>query len=199
MSLYGIPYEARLGPVLARTWWLIALRGLVAIGFGVFAFASPLLTVAALVFLFAAYLFADGVVALIAGIFAMIGHRHWGLLILEGVANLVAGVAAFFLPGLAVLVVVLWLAIWAVVSGVLLVMAALRLPKSHGRWVMLLCGLVSAVWGVVLFAAPAAGAVVLTWWLGGYAIVFGLAMLVLSLQLRRRHVSPVHETAFGRP
>jgi len=175
---------------LARNWWAVGLRGAFAILFGIAALLLPLATVASLVLLFAVYMLADGVFAIVASVRAAAKHERWGLLILEGVVNLAAGAAALLLPGLTVLVMVTVLGVWAVVSGVLMFTAAFRLHLAHGRWLLALSGLVSVVWGVLLWLAPVAGAIVLTWWLGGYALVFGAMLITLAFRLRGRRDAP---------
>lgn len=171
---------------LARNWWAVALRGAFAILFGIAALLLPLATVASLVLLFAVYMLADGLFAIVAGVRAAAKHERWGLLILEGIVDLGAGAAALLLPSLTVLVMVTVLGVWAVVSGVLMFIAAFRLHLAHGRWLLALSGLVSVVWGVLLWLAPVAGAIVLTWWLGGYALVFGAMLITLAFRLRAR-------------
>lgn len=191
-------YPGRLSPdpmtgrssALARNWWAMALRGVFAILFGVAALLLPLATLGSLVLLFAVYMLADGVFAIVAGVRAAAHHERWGLLIIEGVVNLIAGAAAFLLPQLTLLVLITLLGIWSVVTGVLLLLAAFRLHGSHGRWWMGLSGLFSLLWGVALYLAPVAGALVLTWWLGIYALVFGVALLVFSVRLRSAAVRP---------
>ncbi len=183
---YGSSMDA-MNAQLARNWWAVAARGVFAILFGIAAFALPLVTIASLVLLFAVYMLVDGVFAIVAGLRAAARHQRWTLLILEGAVDLLAGAAALLLPSTAVLVLVTLLGLWAAVSGGLLLAAAFRLHAGHGRWVLALSGLVSIVWGVVLYASPIAGAVVLTWWLGAYATAFGVLLLALAFQLRSRH------------
>ena len=170
--------------MLARNWWAVALRGLFAVLFGLAAVFLPTVTLGSLVLLFAAYMLVDGVFAIVSGARALAHHQRWGLLILEGVVDLLAGAAALLLPGLTVLVLVTLLGIWSVVTGVLLIIAAFRLHGGHGRWWLGLSGLVSLVWGVLLYTAPIAGAVVLTWWLGAYALAFGVVLLIVGFRLR---------------
>jgi uncharacterized membrane protein HdeD (DUF308 family) len=190
--------------LLAANWWALALRGTVAILFGIFALLLPGVTIASLVMLFAAYALVDGVFAIVAGVRAAARHERWALLILEGLVDIAAGVVAFLWPGITVVVYVLVLATWAVVSGVLLLAAAFRLHVGQGRWWMALGGALSVVWGILLWVAPIAGAVVLTWWLGAYAILFGVLLLGLAFRLRGQRdtfVSPVGATGGlrGRP
>ncbi|MFT8243126.1 HdeD family acid-resistance protein [Roseomonas sp. BN140053] len=180
------PSVAGMSALLARNWWAIGLRGAFAILFGLVALLVPFATVASLVLVFAAYMLADGIFAIVAGVRAAARHERWGLLILEGVVDLLAGVVAFLMPGLTVLLLVTLLGIWSVVSGALMIFAAFRLQGGHGRWLLALSGLVSVVWGVLLYLSPVAGALVLTWWLGGYALAFGVVLLVLAFRLRAR-------------
>lgn len=173
-----------LGTILTRNWWVVAIRGLLAILFGVVAFALPGVTMLSLVLVFAAYALADGVVAIVAAWRAARGHRSWGLLVLNGVASILAAAIALLWPGITVVAFVLLLAIWALVSGGLMLMAAFDLPLDHGRGWLALGGLASIVYGVLLIVAPLAGALVLTWWLGAYALVFGVMLLLLAVRLR---------------
>lgn len=173
--------------LLARNWWAIALRGAIAILFGIIAFATPLAAIGSLVLLYAIYMLVDGVFAIVAGVRAAAHHERWGLLVLEGIFDLAASAVAFLLPGITVLVFVYLLAIWAVVSGAAMTVAGFRLHLSHGRWLLVISGLVSLIWGVLLICTPFLGALVLTWWLGAYALVFGAFLLALAFRLRSRH------------
>ena len=171
---------------LARNWWALALRGALGILFGIIAFVSPVATILSLVLLFSAYMLVDGVLGIISAVRAASRHERWGLLLLEGIFDIVVGVAAFLLPGGAVLAFVLLMAAWALLTGGLMVAAAFRLHATYGRWLLTLTGIVSILFGVLLAIAPVIGAVVLTWWLGAYALVFGVMLLVLAFRLRAR-------------
>jgi uncharacterized membrane protein HdeD (DUF308 family) len=175
--------------LLARNWWAIVVRGVIAILFGLAALFVTFATLRALELVFAAYLLVDGVFAIVAAVRAATHHARWGWLILEGIVGILAGLIAFAFPGMTILFLVILTAVWAVVSGVFMAASAFRLHATHGRWWLLFSGLVSIAWGVLLYLFPAAGAVVLTWWLGGYAIVFGVMLLVLGFRLRHRHVN----------
>ena len=179
----GYPH-VRMRAVLVANWWAVALRGVFAVLFGLLALLVPGATISVLVLLYAAYMLADGILAIVAAVRAASHHERWGLLVLEGVADIVAGMIAFAWPAITVLVFVTLLAAWAVISGALLLCAAFRLDAAHGRWWMALGGIASIVWGVLLFLAPAAGALVLTWWLGAYSLLFGILLLVLAFRLR---------------
>jgi uncharacterized membrane protein HdeD (DUF308 family) len=176
----------RMSDHLADNWWAIALRGVAAVVLGLIALWMPVAAMLTLAYLFAAYLLVDGVFALIAGLRAVRHHTRWGLLVGEGVLNLVMGSVAALVPAAAVVAFVLLTAAWALLTGGLMLAAAFNLHDTHGRWWLAAGGAVSMVWGVVLLIAPMIGALVLTWWLGAYAIVFGIAMLALAFTLRGR-------------
>lgn len=169
---------------LARNWWAIALRGVLGILFGLTALFWPGATMLSLVLVFSAYALIDGILAIVASIRAVAGHERWGLLLLEGIADIAAAAIAFLWPGLTVVAFVGILAGWSIVTGALMLGSAFRLNVDHGRWWMVLGGIVSILYGAVLIWAPLSGAVVLTWWLGAYAVVFGISLIVLGFRLR---------------
>jgi uncharacterized membrane protein HdeD (DUF308 family) len=170
--------------VLAENWWAIAIRGVLGIVFGLIALFEPGVTMLSLVLVFSAYALADGVFGIIAAARAASQHERWGFLILEGLVNIITAAVAFLWPGITVVAFVLLLAAWAILSGVLMLGAAFRLNIDHGRWWLGFGGLASIIYGVLLVAAPLIGALVLTWWLGAYAIVFGATMIVLAFKLK---------------
>ncbi|HLI19547.1 MAG TPA: HdeD family acid-resistance protein [Stellaceae bacterium] len=172
--------------ILAQNWWALALRGVIAVLFGLTAFAMPGLTLTILIYFFAAYLVVDGIFALVAGLRAAERHERWGMLALEGAANLVAGIVIFLWPGLTLLYFVYFAGFWAIISGVALLIDAFRLHRQHGEWWMILAGLASLVWGVLVVLFPVAGILVWAWWIAAYALIFGIAMLVLAFRLRAR-------------
>ena len=170
---------------LLRNWWMLALRGVAALLFGILAFGWPGITLTVLVWIFAAYMLADGVFAILAGLRAAQRHGRWWPLALEGVLDLLAGAVAFLWPGIALLTFIYIAAIWAILSGIALLAAAVRL-RAHGEGMLLFAGLLSLAWGVVVIFWPIAGELALAWWIGAYALLFGALMLVLALRLRRR-------------
>ncbi len=172
--------------VLARNWWAIAIRGVLAIVFGLIAFTVPGATMLSLVLVFAAYALVDGVFAIVAAVRAARQHERWALLVLEGIADIIAAAIAVLWPAITVVVFVLLIAAWAIITGVLMLGAAFRVAHDHGRWWFVLGGLASLVYGVLLIIAPLIGALVLTWWIGAYALVFGIALLVTAFKLRAR-------------
>jgi len=175
-----------LSEVLAERWWAVGLRGLLAIIFGLLCLLTPGIAVGALVLLFAVYMLVDGVFAIISGIRAARSGERWGLLILEGVVDLAAGALAVIWPAITLVALVWIVAIWAIVSGALMLAAAFALNPDYGRWLLALGGIASFVFGILLIIEPLIGAVVLTLWIGAYALVFGVLLLVLSFQLQSK-------------
>jgi uncharacterized membrane protein HdeD (DUF308 family) len=176
----------KLAGILRRTWWLLLLRGLMAIAFGVLSWVQPGISLAALVMLFGVYALIDGV----AGVWAsMAGHKddgHWWVLLLWGVVGVGVGTLTLSAPGLTALALLFYIALWAVATGVLQIVAAVRLRKEiEGEWMLGLGGLASVAFGVVLMARPMAGAVALLWIIATYAIFFGLLLVVLAFKARR--------------
>ena len=177
--------EARLASLLNRGWWLLLLRGLAAIVFGVLTWLQPGISLAALVLLFGAYAAADGVLGLWAAFAGAKDSKHWWLLLLEGVVGIGVGLLAFTAPGLTALALLYYIAIWAIVTGVLEIVAAIRLRKEiKNEWMLILAGLASVVFGLVLTARPGLGALSLLWLIGSYALLFGVLLVILALKAR---------------
>ncbi len=179
-------FDLSLSATLAQNWWVIASRGVLGLLIGLVAFFFPGPTLLSLVGLFAIYLIVDGGFAIVAAVRA--GHRgkRWGFLTFEGIVGIAAGIAAAAWPGLTVLVFIGLLAAWAIVSGFFELRAAFQLAADHGRLWLALGGIISMIFGVALVAAPMVGALVVSWWVGAYATMFGVSMLVLAYKLRAR-------------
>jgi uncharacterized membrane protein HdeD (DUF308 family) len=191
----GDPFDftenAAMSQLLAQNWWVVGLRGLFALIFGATAVLLPGVTIAALVLVFAAYMLADGILAIIVATRAGRRHDRWGLLLVEGILDLVAGGLAVAWPLITVLAFVYILAAWSIVTGGLMFSASFRLQLTHGRWLLAPAGAVSVIWGILLLFWPFAGAIALAWWLGAYALVFGIALLMLAFRLRRHRTYSV--------
>lgn len=175
---------ARRNPFAGLPWWALALRGVFAILFGLIAVIFPFAALGSLVLVLSAYLAADGVLAIVSAVRAARAGERWAWLGVEGVLNIGAALVALFLPGLTVLALVILLAAWAVVSGIAMLVAAFR--GREGKLWLGLGGVISVVWGVLLYIQPIAGAVVLTFWLGLYALAFGFVLLVMGFRVRNR-------------
>lgn len=183
--------------MLAQSWWLFTLRGLFAIVFGCLALAFPGPTMLSLVLLFSSYMLVDGIVGIISAVRAIRRKTRWGWLIFAGLLNIAVGIGAFVWPGLTVIAFVLLVASWSIVTGASMTIAAFRLNIEHGRWWLVLSGLLSLVFGALLIAAPLIGAVVLTWWMGAYAIAFGVSLVIFSFRLRSRQHQSTGPTPVG--
>jgi uncharacterized membrane protein HdeD (DUF308 family) len=175
-----------LSEVLADSWWAVGLRGILGILFGLICLLSPGLALEVFVILFAAYMLVDGVFAIISGIKAARNGERWGMLILEGIVDLAAGTVAILWPAITLVALVWIVAIWAIVSGALMLWSAFMLNLDHGRWWLALGGIASLIFGILLVIQPLIGAVVLTLWIGAYALVFGIFLLVLAFQLHSK-------------
>jgi uncharacterized membrane protein HdeD (DUF308 family) len=179
----------RIVPVLAKYWWLLLLRGIVAILFGVLAFIWPGITLLTLVLFYGAFALADGVLALGHAIMGgNVGSRWW--LALVGIAGIVAGLVTFLMPGLTALVLLFFIAGWAIAMGVFQIVGAIRLRKEiDNEWSLGLSGALSVLIGIILLVAPGAGALGLIWVIGAEAIVFGILLVMAALKLKN------HQTA----
>ena len=180
------PRIAAMSAILAQNWWAIAIRGVCGIVFGLIALFLPGATILTLVLFFSAYMLVDGIFGIVAAVRAASHHQRWGLLVLEGALNIAVGVIAFIWPGLTAVTFVLLIAAWAIVTGVLEIVAAVRLHPEYGRWWLILSGAASVIFGVLLVVAPLAGVIVVTWWIGAFALIFGIMLLVLAFRLRAR-------------
>lgn len=170
---------------LSHNWWVVVLRGLAGMTFGLVTFFAPGISLAALVLVFGAYAFADGVLAIISAIRRERPGERWVLLLLEGIAGIAAGVVTLLWPGITALVLLYLIAAWALVTGVLEIAVAIRLRKAiKGEWLLILSGILSVALGVMLVLWPGPGALALVIWIGAYAFVFGALLLALGLRLR---------------
>jgi uncharacterized membrane protein HdeD (DUF308 family) len=164
---------------------LLIIRGMLGVVIGLIAFAWPGMTVAVLVGIFGMYAILDGITNLFIGVHNTPTHgRSWAQ-VLQGVVGIAAGVLTFIWPGVTALVLIWFIGAWAVVTGGLEIAAAIRLRKMiQGEWLLGLSGLVSIIFGVLVFAFPAAGAVGISWILGAYAAAAGFILIALGIRLR---------------
>jgi uncharacterized membrane protein HdeD (DUF308 family) len=186
---------------LIRNWWMFLIRGLLGIAFGIVTFFQPGISLAALVLLFGAYAFVDGVFAIVSAIRRHTGSEPWWLLSLEGIAGVGAGVITLGWPGLTAIVLLYLIAAWALVTGAFEIAAAIRLRKViEDEWLLVLTGVASIALGVILTMFPGPGALALVLWIGAGALVWGVMLVALSLRLRswgRTH--PTHPHAAPMP
>src|SRR5580704_9899795 len=172
---------------LTANWWALALRGVVAVLFGLLTLFLPGITLVTLVLLFGAYALVDGVFNVLA--FFRVASRQWALLI-EGVVGIIAGILTFAWPAITAIALLYVIAFWAIFTGIFEIIAGIRLRKViANEWLLLLMGAVSLLFGLFILFAPGAGALAIVLWIGAYALVFGVFLLALAFRLRgHRHL-----------
>jgi uncharacterized membrane protein HdeD (DUF308 family) len=169
-----------------RRWWLVALRGVIAVLFGVAAILWPAMALQVLVLLFGAFAFADGLLAIIVGVTIRREATHWWTWLLEGVAGIITGVLVLIWPGITAVVLIALIAAWGLVTGIMEIAAAIYLRKIiAGEWMLVLNGILSILLGAFLVLFPVLGAQFLVYLIGIYAIVFGILLFALALQLHK--------------
>ncbi len=170
---------------LARNWWILALRGALLFLLGVLAFFWPAVAWLFVLASFAAFAFVSGTLAIVMAVKGQAQGRWWWALILEGVLGISAGVMTIVFPGLTELALLFIIAYWAIVTGVMQVVAAIRLRKEiEGEWLLAIGGLLSVLFGLALLIVPAAGALAIAWMIAAYAMVSGVLLLSLAFRLR---------------
>jgi uncharacterized membrane protein HdeD (DUF308 family) len=171
--------------VLARNWGLVAVRGVVALLFGVLTIARPGITLAVLVILFGAFAFVDGLFSVWAALANRRGEPHWVALLLAGLAGIAIGVVTFLMPGVTAIVLLYFIAVWAIVRGVAEIAMAIQLRKVlTGEWLLALAGVLSVLFGAFLVMFPGAGALAVVIWIGMWAVLLGLVVIALAFRLR---------------
>ncbi len=168
---------------LAQHWWVVLLRGIAAILFGLMSYAWPGVTLAVLVLIWGAYALVDGIFEVVAGV-----RARYGSLILLGILGIAAGVVTFFWPGITAIALLWIIAFWAIVAGVLQISAAVRLRKEiQGEWLWILSGVCTVVLGCLLIARPGAGALSVVWLIAFFAIAWGILLVILAFKLKGHH------------
>src|SRR5215470_10117223 len=171
--------------LMTQNWWAIALRGLVAVLFGIAAFMWPGITLWALVALFGAYALIDGIFAVIEAFRRDVSRERWWALLFEGAVGVAIGLLTFFWPGLTAMGLLYLIAFWAIVTGVFEIITAIRLRHEiRGEWMMALIGILSIAFGTLLVARPVAGALSVVLIIGAYVFAMGALMVALAFKLR---------------
>jgi uncharacterized membrane protein HdeD (DUF308 family) len=171
--------------MFTKNWWILLLRGIVAILFGLLAIMRPVMTVAVLVVLFGSYALVDGVFALCAALTGWCHREDRWLLLLEGLIGIGAGFATLRAPALTTVALIFFIAVWALATGVLRIVEAIRLRKEiSGEFWLVLSGIASVIFAFLVMLRPAAGALAMTWLIGWYALCLGSMLVLLSFKLR---------------
>jgi len=177
--------------ILARNWWTLMLRVVLAMLFGIAAFAWPGLTLGTLVLLFGAYALVDGAFAVAAALVGRTGGMPWWAMLVEGLIGIAVGVATVVWPGITALALLFIIAAWSVATGIFEIVAAIRLRREiQGEWALVPSGVLSVLFGIALAIFPGFGALALVWYIGGYAIAFGALLTALGLRVRAAIRSP---------
>lgn len=171
---------------LAKHWWAILLRGIVAVIFAMLAFFWPGLTVGILVIVLGLYLVIDGIFAMTWAIKAIAEHKKWWLFLLEGIVGLLVGLMILFWPGITALVMLYFVAAWAIVSGLFELWAGFSVNWDAAiKSTMVVIGIISVLLGVLLFVYPFGGILAAVWLLGFYALIAGIALIIFSFQVKK--------------
>jgi uncharacterized membrane protein HdeD (DUF308 family) len=190
--------------LMTQNWWAIALRGLVALLFGIATFIWPGITLWVLVALFGAYTLVNGIFAVIEAFSRDVSRERWWALLFEGIVSLVIGVVTITWPGLTAMGLLYLIAFWAIVTGVFEIITAIRLRREiRGEWMMALIAILSMAFGFLLIAFPLAGALSVVLMIGAFAFATGALMIALAFKLRSlrrpggeippvRHAAPSH-------
>jgi len=174
---------------LAKNWWLVLLRGIAAIVFGVLAFVLPGVTLLTLIILYGAYALFDGVMAIAAAIMGGVGANRMGprwWLAVIGILGIAAGLLTFLWPGITALVLLIFIGVWSLLLGVFTIIGAIRLRKEiDNEWWLVLSGALSVLFGLAVLIWPGAGALAVVWMIGTYAILFGVLLVAFALRLKQ--------------
>ena len=174
--------------LVSKYWWAFALRGLLAVIFGVMALSWPGLTLIVLVYVFGIYVVIEGALSIIAA-FGKRGAKNWWVVLIEGIAGVVFGILTISWPGITAILLLVFIGIWALATGILEIFAAIRLRKEiRGEWRLAVSGIVSLVFGLILMFRPGAGALGMIWVIGIYAIVFGISLILLGFKVRKASI-----------
>lgn len=171
--------------LLARHWWAVGLRGLAAVIFGILALVVPSITVIVLIAFFGAYALVDGIIAVYLAIRGRENNRNWGWLLVEGIAGILIGILTFRWPGVTGIVLLAFIAAWAIITGIMEIFEAIELRRVlHNEWLLILSGAASVIFGLLLIIFPGTGALAVVVLIGIYAIIFGALLLGLAWRLR---------------
>jgi uncharacterized membrane protein HdeD (DUF308 family) len=171
---------------LTSNWWALALRGVLGILLGLVALTRPGVTLAAIILVVGAYMFVDGVVAIMASLRGMRAGDRWGWMLVEGIIGIVAGIIVFRTPATAAIVLVWLVAFWAIMHGAAEIGAGIRLRKMiENEWLLILAGVLSLALGIFILMRPGLGVLLLVTWIGVYALFAGIVTLMLAFRVKK--------------
>ncbi len=177
---------ASMSVMFRRNWWVLLLRGIAAIVFGVLTWMQPAVSAAALVLVFGIYVLVDGLLGIFTAFKSRGESRHWWVVLLWGAVSALVGVLMLFQPVAAALVITIYVGVWALMTGVMEIVAAIRLRKEiQGEWLLILGGVISVLFGIFVLIQPAAGMMAMLWVLATYAVIFGVLMVILAFKLKK--------------
>ncbi len=175
----------------SRTWWMLALRGVLSIILGLVALLAPGIALFAFITVFAVYAVLDGIVAVFVALRERGALRRWGLVLAEGILSILAGIFAFVYPGETAIILLYIVAAWAIITGIMEIAAVFMIRGSMAQeWSLAIAGILSVLFGIILFIRPGIGLLSILWLVGIYAIVFGVLFIVRAFQLRSHRASP---------
>ena len=168
-----------------RYWWMLLIRGVVAVLFGLAAIVWPGLTALVLVYLFGAFAFVDGIVAVVVSLQERAIVPRWWVLLIEGIVGILIGVLTFFSPIVTALILLYLIATWAILTGILEIAAAFSMRRALVlEWTLAIAGILSILLGILLAIQPVSGILAVVWIIGVYAIVFGVLLIIRAFQFR---------------
>ena len=171
--------------ILAHNWWMLLLRGITALVFGVLCLAYPGVTLIVMTIMFGVYALLDGILALASSISTARGRPRWWSTFLEGIVGIIFGLVILIWPGITAFGLLYLIGVWAIVTGIFEITAAVRLRQHFtNEWLLIVSGAASVIFGLLILVVPRAGALAVVWWIGTYAIFFGMDFIALALRLR---------------
>jgi uncharacterized membrane protein HdeD (DUF308 family) len=186
-----------MGTLWAHDWWVVLLRGIVAVLFGLLAFFLPSITLIVLVLLFGIFAIVDGILSFERAFSASSRNESWIWPTIVGVLGIAAGVAAFIWPGITALVLLYIIAVWALLTGIVEIIGTIRMRREiSDEWLFVLGGVLSVLFGLLVFARPGVGAIAVVWLIGFYAIVLGIQRIAVAFRMRDWQA---HPTSGGAP
>jgi uncharacterized membrane protein HdeD (DUF308 family) len=173
--------------VVLQNWWMMALRGVLAIIFGLVALFFPGIALLAFITVFAVYAIIDGIIAVVEAIRERATANRWWWVLIEGILSILAGIFAIVYPGVTALVLLYIVAAWAILTGIMEIVTAVTLREYLSReWALIIAGALSIVFGIILFVRPGLGLLSILWLVGVYSIIFGVLFIVRAFQFRSR-------------